>query len=113
MKKIIIIAIFAYLMIPGSLWASNTVQPISKIRIFKDYDRAYITVSDPNLITQRPACSDNAYYQYVLDTSTSAGKQLLSLLITAHTTGNNINFAGTTACSQISNIEDLLAVGLE
>lgn len=58
----------------------------------------------------KPACAVNGWW--AIDTDTAAGKSLLSILLTAHTTGKKISIWGTNLCDLRGDMETAFQVGL-
>jgi hypothetical protein len=57
-----------------------------------------------------PACAtDNAggFYRLAFDSTTTAGKSMLAILLAAHAAGEGIWFNGTGTCSVLGTIESL------
>lgn len=58
----------------------------------------------------KPACATSEYWS--IDTDTEAGKNMLSILLTALTTDNPVTIWGMAACNLRAEMEQALQVGL-
>lgn len=58
----------------------------------------------------KPACSVSGWW--AIDTDTAAGKSLLSILLTAHTTGQQVTIWGHSRCDLRGDMETAFQVGL-
>ena len=56
----------------------------------------------------KPACANNASYDYVFDPSTEHGKARLTIALAAYVAGKEVYLGGSQTCSFYSNVEDLL-----
>lgn len=61
-------------------------------------DKALIVVEDKNQVASPASCSTDATYSYIFDTSTIAGRNTFTLLVTAYMTGRNVTMEGTGEC---------------
>ena len=63
-----------------------------------------------------PACFLGTYLtgaNYVFDGSTTAGKQTLSLALTAYAAGKEVHIVGENSCNLVSDKEDLSVIKLQ
>lgn len=54
-----------------------------------------------------PGCHTNSRYSYVFDPTTTVGKILLNIVLTAYGANRNIYLQGTDLCSLASDVESL------
>jgi len=55
----------------------------------------------------QPACQTNSSWTFVFDSSTTIGKNVLAMLLTAKTAGTTISYVGTGTCTLYSSVENL------
>lgn len=61
----------------------------------------------------QPACQSNPNFSYVFDASTAVGKVVLSMVLTAHTTQQDVYIDGDDTCSLHGSVESLRQVWLK
>lgn len=81
--------------------------------LFADPDLGPLLFAGMSGVSNKPACSTNSNFSFVIDTSTTAGKTMQALLLMAYATGRFVMIQGANTCSHYSNVEDVTYVWLK
>ena len=109
MKILIILAIMLMVTIPQLSLAGSQTGKVLNIRVSSK------TIGNPTHIllegawSNKPTC---AVAWWAIDTDTVAGKSLLSILLTAYSTGKEITLWGTGQCDLRGDMETAFQAGL-
>ena len=86
---------------------------IINLMMDKNYgEKVFLELSRDHSSATRAACHDSGRWEYVVDTSTPYGKQLLSVLLMVKAQDKAIWFDGTGLCSH-TGIEELRRVEIQ
>ena len=97
----------AILCIPFTCFANSTYTgEITRIHAGPSVGtKVYLTLeTDQN---NKSSCSTNTSYNYVFDTAANGGESVLSMALTAYTSGKEVNIGGYQTCNLSGNTEDL------
>jgi len=104
---ILVVAIFSLTLDVGSTGAGTTsVVTITSIDVRSD-GTFLVDISQPT--TGAPSCA-TVTNRLSANSNTAGGKAILQLAISVYLSGRPVNFDGTGACSEFSNIESIARI---
>ena len=99
--------VLALLLLTGSLCADagEASGPVSKVIVRQSDGITYFYVNGP--ATGKPACANHAYW-IIQDENSSAGRSILTLVLSAQASGQRVTVHGNNTCTRWHDGEDVL-----